>query len=98
MKTIFKNILLFAIVLATSISCSNDVLDENPPHILSGETLYTNLAGFEAGLNGLYNIARHHRWQSEKNRTLAERNRQYVEQLQTWKYLLQMGRHQQPGK
>ncbi len=66
MKTIIKNITLFAIILAGLLSCSNNVLDENPPHILSGETLYTNLAGFEAGLNGLYNIARHHRWQSEK--------------------------------
>lgn len=46
--------------------CSKDILEENPPNLLSGETLYTNLAGFEAGLNGLYNIARHGRWQSEK--------------------------------
>lgn len=46
--------------------CSNDILEESPPNLLSGETLYTNLAGFESGLNGLYNIARHGRWQSEK--------------------------------
>ncbi|GEO03726.1 membrane protein [Adhaeribacter aerolatus] len=46
--------------------CSKDILEENPPNLLSGETLYTNLAGFEAGLNGLYNLARHGRWQSEK--------------------------------
>lgn len=66
MKTIFKYIVSLSLIVGMSLSCSNDVLDENPPHILSGETLYTNLAGFEAGLNGLYSIARHHRWQSEK--------------------------------
>src|SRR5690554_5145511 len=49
-----------------SVGCSTDILEENPPNLLSGETLYTNLSGFEAGLNGLYNIARHGRWQSEK--------------------------------
>lgn len=57
-KTLFVFLLL--------LGCSEDILEENPPNILSGETLYTELSGFEAGINGLYNIVRHARWQSEK--------------------------------
>lgn len=66
MRTITKYVALCAITLLTYTNCAEGILDENPPHILSGETLYTTYAGFEAGLNGLYSIARHHRWQSEK--------------------------------
>jgi hypothetical protein len=57
-------VVVLAIILFTS--CSEDVLNENPPNILAGQTVFTDLAGFEAGLNGIYNIARHGRWQSEK--------------------------------
>src|SRR5512133_2952765 len=46
--------------------CSKDVLEENPPNILSGPTILKNYNGFEAALNGLYNLARYARWQSEK--------------------------------
>jgi len=35
-------------------SCNEDLLEEKPPHLITSETLFTNLAGFEAGLNGLY--------------------------------------------
>ena len=66
MKILLKNIvkILLAIILVTG--CSKDVLVEDPPNILAGPTIFKNLDGFEAGLNGLYNIARHARWQSEK--------------------------------
>jgi hypothetical protein len=65
MKILLKGIQAGFIFLLL-LGCSNDILDENPPNLLSGETLYTKLAGFEAGLNGLYNLTRHGRWQSEK--------------------------------
>lgn len=63
---ILSNIIKATLVILLLFGCSNDILEENPPNLLSGETLYTDLSGFEAGLNGLYNIVRHARWQSEK--------------------------------
>src|SRR5690349_5632830 len=65
MKALF-NFCKATFIMVLMFGCSNDILEESPPNLLSGETLYTNLAGFESGLNGLYNIARHGRWQSEK--------------------------------
>lgn len=41
--------------------CSKDLLNENPPQIISTESLYTTLAGFDAGLNGLYATIREER-------------------------------------
>jgi hypothetical protein len=35
-------------------SCKDDFLTESPPHIIVPDNLYTDFAGFEAGLNGLY--------------------------------------------
>lgn len=52
----------YLLVIATiSISCSDSWLDEKPPHLITGETLYTNFEGFEAGLNGLYARVRQER-------------------------------------
>lgn len=42
--------------------CSTDLLNEEPPHLIVSETLYTTLDGFEAGLNGLYALTR---WERE---------------------------------
>jgi len=56
-------VVLVIILLA---GCSKDVLEENPPNILSGPTILKNYNGFEAALNGLYFLARYSRWQSEK--------------------------------
>jgi starch-binding outer membrane protein, SusD/RagB family len=56
-------VVLVIILLA---GCSKDVLEENPPNILSGPTILKNYNGFEAALNGLYHLARYARWQSEK--------------------------------
>ncbi len=55
---------MLAVILLAG--CSKDVLEENPPNILSGPTILKNYNGFEAALNGLYNLARYARWQSEK--------------------------------
>ncbi len=41
--------------------CSKKDLEENPPNLITAETLYTNLNGFEAGLNGLYSLVRQER-------------------------------------
>lgn len=64
MKT-FK-ILTVALTFLVLIGCSEEYLEEAPPHLFSSETLLQNYDGFEAALNGLYAIARHARWQSEK--------------------------------
>src|SRR5690554_7136935 len=57
MKIINKNfaIVIFAIILN---GCSSDWLEEKPPHLITAETLYTNLEGFETGLNALYAMVR----------------------------------------
>lgn len=52
-----KNINYILSILAVSFifwGCSESILDEQPPHIITAESLYKNLEGFEAGLNGLY--------------------------------------------
>jgi starch-binding outer membrane protein, SusD/RagB family len=56
--------IMLAIILLAG--CSKEVLEENPPNILSGPTIFRNYNGFESALNGLYNLARYARWQSEK--------------------------------
>lgn len=66
MNIIFKKIIRISLVILLLTACSKSILDENPPNILAGETIFKDLAGFESALNGLYNIARHGRWQSEK--------------------------------
>jgi len=64
MKTL--KISIVAIIIIMFAGCSSDYLKETPPNIFSSELLLQNYDGFEAALNGLYNIARHARWQSEK--------------------------------
>lgn len=53
MKNITTIFLLFFLV-----SCSSDFLDQSTPHIVAPDNLYTNEEGFDAGLNGLYSLAR----------------------------------------
>lgn len=48
---------VIALTLMT-VGCSKDILDEVPPQLITSETLFTSLAGFEAGLNGLYSQVR----------------------------------------
>jgi hypothetical protein len=61
MKNANKVILFSAMIFLLLGSCSKGLLNENPPHIISTETLYRNLAGFEAGLNGVYSLVRNER-------------------------------------
>ncbi|REL32947.1 RagB/SusD family nutrient uptake outer membrane protein [Rhodohalobacter sp. SW132] len=54
-------LLLVVLISVLAVSCdlfdaSN--LDETPPHLMTGETMYTDYSGFQAGLNGLYHLAR----------------------------------------
>jgi hypothetical protein len=58
--SIYKHtIMLFSILMITA--CSKQQLEEKPPHLITSETLFTNVAGFEAGLNGLYAQVRRER-------------------------------------
>jgi hypothetical protein len=57
MKNLSITIVLVCISLLFA-SCAKDTLIEKPPHVITAETLYTSVAGFEAGLNGLYAMAR----------------------------------------
>ncbi len=63
---LLSNIIIVALAFTLAAGCSKDVLEENPPNILAGQTIFKDPAGFNAAINGLYNIARHGRWQSEK--------------------------------
>ncbi|MBK7134442.1 MAG: RagB/SusD family nutrient uptake outer membrane protein [Bacteroidales bacterium] len=58
-KSIYK-IAAFSLIIFSLgvIGCQKDILDENPPHLITTETLYTSVAGFDAGLNGLYSLVR----------------------------------------
>lgn len=53
MKTL-KYILTFTAIVATFIGCSDNELIEDPRADIAPDNLYTDLAGFEVGLNGLY--------------------------------------------
>lgn len=59
-KLLYKTALLSAFLLSIA-GCTKEWLDEKPPHLISTESLYTTLNGFEAGLNGLYTLARQER-------------------------------------
>lgn len=54
MKNSIYKIALILLFTTFGSACTKDLLDEKPPHLITSETLFTNLAGFEAGLNGLY--------------------------------------------
>lgn len=54
-------VLTIAIAGAGCDSLLESSLEERPPHIIATASLYTSLAGFETGLNGLYSLARNDR-------------------------------------
>lgn len=60
MNKIFKISMLSALLLST-IGCKKDFLIEKPNAIIAPDNLYVNKAGFESGLNGLYNLLRQER-------------------------------------
>ncbi len=53
---------LIAILLALPSACNEHQLTENPEGVLVADNLYTDAAGFEAGLNGLYFNVRRERF------------------------------------
>ncbi|MEW4923955.1 RagB/SusD family nutrient uptake outer membrane protein [Algibacter sp. 2305UL17-15] len=58
MKFIIKSYGAFLALLLTIVSCSDNFLEQNTPHIIAADNLYVDEAGFDAGLNGLYALAR----------------------------------------
>ena len=56
------NILPVILIFIMLAGCSEDYLDEAPPHLFSSELLLQSYDGFENALNGLYNIVRHGRY------------------------------------
>src|SRR5512133_3054300 len=57
MKTKAFIIITVLFVLSFMIGCESN-LEEKPPHLITSETLYSSLAGFETGLNGAYSLIR----------------------------------------
>ncbi|HLN53644.1 MAG TPA: RagB/SusD family nutrient uptake outer membrane protein [Lentimicrobium sp.] len=57
MKTRTFKIVTAILFLAFMLGCDSN-LEEKPPHLITSETLYTSLAGFETGLNGAYSLIR----------------------------------------
>ena len=47
--------------------CQDDLLSEKPPHLITTETLYSSLDGFETGLTGLYSLVRQERTGLDNN-------------------------------
>lgn len=56
-----KNIILIIVLVLGFMSCSEDLLVESPPNIITADVLYSSIEGFDAGLNGLYSLARQER-------------------------------------
>ncbi|MDQ1296176.1 MAG: hypothetical protein QG611_154, partial [Bacteroidota bacterium] len=58
MKTIRIIIVFLTMIFLSGCDDLFDPLKEEAPHLISAETLFKNLDGFEAGLNGLYALVR----------------------------------------
>lgn len=56
----YKLFILLGVLFTTTllVGCKKELLDEEPPHLITSETLYLNVAGFEAGINGAYSLIR----------------------------------------
>jgi len=57
----FIHIVFISSMLLVAGGCAKQELEERPPHLVTAETLYTSLNGFESGLNGLYSLVRKER-------------------------------------
>ena len=60
MKT-YKKIIVSLLLASVFAGCSKDILDEDAPAIISADNLYKDKAGFDAGINGLYDEVRRSR-------------------------------------
>lgn len=58
MKKILKYTTALLGVMLLLAGCSDDILNEEPPHLITTVTLYTSYNGFQSGLNGLYGLVR----------------------------------------
>jgi len=67
MKTKASYKITVLLVMMIMAGCSEEWLEEKPPHLIATATLYTSLAGMETGLNGLYGLYRQEREGSEGN-------------------------------
>lgn len=56
-----KTIIFLTGIVLLVLSCSDDLLNENPPNVIYAENLYSDLSGLEAGINGLYSLMRYER-------------------------------------
>ena len=54
MKIKSFNIITVILIVIFFAGCEADMLVEKPQHLITSETLYSSLAGFETGLNGAY--------------------------------------------
>lgn len=58
MKKILNHTIAILTVILLFAGCSEDFLNEEPPHLITTVTLYTSYNGFQSGLNGLYSLVR----------------------------------------
>lgn len=58
MKKIINHTIAIIAAIILFAGCSEDFLNEKPPHIITTVTLYTSYNGFQSGLNGLYALVR----------------------------------------
>lgn len=58
MKKILNHTIAIIAAIILFAGCSEDFLNEKPPHIITTVTLYTSYNGFQSGLNGLYSLVR----------------------------------------
>ena len=56
MKLTYKYLIVVPFFLV--FGCSEDILDENPPQLLTNPSLYSDFDGFQTGINGLYALVR----------------------------------------
>jgi len=54
----FKYVTLAVLMSVSLISCSDDLLVESPPNIITADNLFTDADGFETALNGAYALVR----------------------------------------
>jgi len=56
-KIVNYTIAIFTLIILFT-GCSEDWLNEEPPHLITTVTLYTDYSGFQSGVNGLYSLVR----------------------------------------
>jgi hypothetical protein len=70
-RKLLSGICLLALIIFF-IGCAKDTLVENPPNLMSSNSLYSSLEGYELGLNGLYGLVREARETTDPNEGTAD--------------------------